>query len=1028
MLVYDPSDAWSSLGGPSLPLGQAVTLEREGLVTRMLRLPAGPLPPSDVLIGLVPDRVFDQEENATATRALTGHRLFIAGVDSNLLAEVPRAGFGFEELIAAVRRSYRAPLMLVVEADPRETVADSIRLVFKLAHVASACRSSRAEIARLTGAGRTLLRRVQPTNSGLASLATAIDDAAQAKQLRQGTSAAEGSLSAQTRDFSLRTGEWETLAGRYRDRCLAAARGVKYHGVGAENIVEGVAELLADVALRLELDLASPPCSQLVAWTQSLRLTLATPGITLPIVGLFSSGKTTLINHILGSTPDGHPLLRTSQAHNTALLAHFHLKSPEEQNRVSFKWRDRVDLELLRHDDPEARPIASPGGGVIESVASSGDGGRMVTVRTDDGALRWATVPNNRRLLADVRKGFRVRHGQALTDGLDADAQMAGLLSEPASRALSARPWAILSMIRFLAEGRLDDVRLSVRWRELRRDRIMGDPFAPLDEVLSPHEPRGMEVLRVLEEIARGYEDAKELRVAIPHKRARYPMSVAIQARIRPATCVPADHVLETDADWNWFQGPAISRSTEGDGPRGFAESPLAAWLIERADIRLDTPLFRLVSLADTPGLNSISEHHDRITEQVIQDGHAFLVMVLLGKDTKSGAMERVLHMIRQSLEAHRVPRGDWRDRVFVVMNWKDREVGARTSELAKASVEYLRGRLRAVLETDSPRTYVVNLAPTRAHENPDELLGYPSLAPLKRDLRTFLALRGLGGKLSDALQELAAILTRRKRDLENEAIPLRGGHNADDMKRLGLAIETLAPGGSARKALATSIQEAVDAVTSPILQLNRELSRDYQGKDDFAQAGEIGPTFIRAYHAGRLALIGDVPAGIDARLQRLGGEWVSDRPKVDRPAEEVALLPTLAPDALANDAAAVVRDWPGGWSRFWHAVFNFEYHVTTQRSLLCARYADAAFVAKVAVAAQAAGKRMSDSVNAACDALHVKLTSRRATSLASASDRAARLEEIERQLESLRCFEPAARRMSDALRRCVLELEGKTN
>ena len=1027
VVVYDPADLWSRLGGPLLPVGQGVDLPRGGVQCRVTRLHAGPLPACDLLLSVVPDRVFDRNENAALARARAGQRVFVAPVGANLLADVDRAGLGFEQLLRDVRIGFAAPLLLVIEG-AQDALGDGMQVGFQIAHGAAERRALRSEKARLLRAARLLLRRAGTPPADLDTLSSALDDAERAKALGEALRAVDVRIHASEEALAASVVEWGMLADRSRARCLAHARGVKYHGVGAENIVEGVAELLAEVANRLRLDFMSPPTTQLAAWATTLSETVARPASTLPIVGVFSSGKTTLLNHVLGTTPEGHhALLRTSQGHNTALLTHFRLKQPGDANRVVFKWRPRLELDLLRYDDPSELPVCAPAAGVIESIKPDREGGSLVVLRTPSGADQWVTVPSRRRLLPAVRPGASVHYQQALTDGRDLNDQLAAFLHEPTGRVLSARPWAMQSAAQFIEERRIIDVQLHLRWCEPQLLPGHRYPYTWKDEVLPLPGARATNLLEVLRRRVAGREEAKEVLVTIPRSQNQLqPLSVTLRARVRADKCLPAVHNLETDADWDWFQGPAATRSAEAAGPPCFAESPLAAWLVERADVFLDEPLLQLVSLVDTPGLNSISEHHDRITEQVIEDGTAFLVMVRLGRDTRAAATERVLTMISSSLVAHRVAKGDWRDRVFVVLNWHEREPGAQDPTRAAQSANYMRDRLKAMLNAESVRVYVVNLAPARTNDNPEEMLGYPSLGPLKRDLRTLLAARGLGATLSNARRELDRRFAERVEELKNQAIRLGGGQDAAALKRLDAAVASLEPGAPGRMGLLARVSDSIEDVTRPMKSLHAELSREFTAKDDFAQTRDIGPTFMRAYHAARLALVGDVPEALEAAIRQIGRDWVSLPHSIDRPADEVNGLPTLAAEAFGSDAAKVISEWPGIFGRAFHLIFNWKYHCTTERDKLRERYMNGTTLAAIEKTAGKAGDVLMESVNRRCDELLAALKQRRMDSVAGAAERETRLEEIEREQLGLTEFEAKVAKMLKLLRDCVDKLEGK--
>jgi len=580
-------------------------------------------------------------------------------------------------------------------------------------------------------------------------------------------------------------------------------------------------------------------------------------------------------------------------------------------------------------------------------------------------------------------------------------------------------------MLRFLDERRLSDVSLDVRWREKAKT---GDfsrtPFKLRHESLRLDMPGFSKAVAELRKLVRGRESKLNDIVRVPKATSSFPVGVRMHARIVASRCDPLVRTLASEEDWTWFQGPPDHRSGEPlESVVGFAESAEAAWLVEQADLYLNAPLFRLVSIVDTPGLDSISEHHDRTTESCIYQGQAFLVMVRLGHTTLSAATERTFHMIVQSMAAQGIPLDEWGERVFVVLNWFRRDVGARSEEQARDSADRFRNRLRATLGTEAPRIFLVELSPSRLTENCEKLLDYPSLAALKRKLRSFIGVRGIALRLNNLRNDLEKMVARINSDLTAEVSGLGAG-SEDTVRSLDQALARTSAGGGVRQQLLGHINDAVDAVVSPVQTLRDELDRDYDDKEDFQQARSVGEACMMEYNRARNALTNAVPDELDATIASAARPWLQSAPRIARTSVKKNDLPVMAAQAFMKELDHLIREWPSGWKRFWHAIVNWEYYATTKRQNLCRSYASASTVTKIRDIAAAIGSQMVNATAAALDQVATQLQCRLDDLRADATRKIERRLEVEAARQRLAEFRPAIARTIATMDRVVAHIE----
>ena len=1028
VIVYDPAQGWHSLASRVvLPAGINATLNRNGASGVFKRLEQGSIPDADVLLAIVPDRGFDR----SAARALEEYppsslipRVFLAVVDDEMLKPVSRGGFGFEHLHEEITREQGAPLVFVRPGVDAWLLEDALSIALRRASNSAVYRDDSKKVTALVCLAVTFL-----SSSANAESLSAVEDLfcqvdmAQAltMQLQEAIIRAEKHFE----DGRLLDEEWRRLAQRSLDKCLAAARGATIHGIGAEDVIRGLADRLPEIEATLTVEFGNPPDDSLQKWAERLRVVVDSPEIVLPVVGVFSSGKTTLINHLLGPSPGGHALLRTSRNHNTALLTRFCRGTPE---RVRLTWRSDIDLELMWHGDVTTRPILAATDGKIEKLESLGDG-HLVTLRTQTGDVRWVHLDERHHPLPGIRPGKHVHAGEALSEGIDANAEALGLLKESPSTELTIRPWAIASILRFLDTGLLFDVQLDLRWRQRRSLPVPGSPpFEIRQATLKDSDPEYRDAISAMKEIVRGKVDRLSDRIPVPMGRSLVPIALRFQAKVRKECCEPKEHPLTDEEGWTWFQGPADERGGEGsERHRGFAESAEAAWLIEQADLFVNSPLFRLASIVDTPGLDSISEHHDRITEDCIGRGQAFLVMTRLGHSTFSVATERTFHMIVQSFLSQRVPRNQMSGRVFVVLNWFRRDVGAHTEDQARDSARRFEERLRYLLGAERLHVYVVELSPSRLRENPEEILGFPSLAALKRDLRSYLGVHGIAVRLRSLRNELEPTLARLEKDWREQLAGLGAGSD-EDIKALRRVIARLDVAGTLRTDLHEKIDEAIDSIDSPWKTLRHELKRDYDGKSDFENAKDVGVNTMTAYNSARNDLRNELFDEIDGSIAAVVRTHVVTAPHIRRCIAEIESLPVAPVDGFSRDVSKIISEWPGGWRRFWHVVTNFEYHATTERQKLINRYIQDEATKSIKVKCEKIRDALTHAVAEVLDGLVKDLHKRLADKQADANRIAARRTEIDEQLRHLANFRPSASRMSRTLERVIADIEGLKN
>jgi hypothetical protein len=414
------------------------------------------------------------------------------------------------------------------------------------------------------------------------------------------------------------------------------------------------------------------------------------------------------------------------------------------------------------------------------------------------------------------------------------------------------------------------------------------------------------------------------------------PLEIYFSARVNLEKCV-VSHALQTDDDWNWFQGPPSQKATiesRGAGMiTGFAEGADAELLVELADIYLNGPLFQLINLVDTPGLNSTTEAHSRTTEEFIQRGTGFLIVLPLENAATDHSTELLFEMIRLSLNARNIAPQEHADHIFIVLN----HFRKFSDEVSVKHIENLRDF--AAARFDRPvRVYAVNLKEQVSSDRfSEQLLGFPSISQLFRDLRKYVARQGLAQKLVTAGAELDRtwrdLLTQQSRersDMEGHSVLATAAALAKSDKALKGAVSKAREFAASRIARAEEAAEEVNHLIDSL--------RDKQSFVDAQTNWQLLDAFNTAVK--NLNLI-----ATNAReLFRSAVQEVIEPPDFADFAV-IGTIPVLKPVSFRESVEQIVRDWPGVAKRAWARIerywknSNFASHGEFQRDELQREY-----------------------------------------------------------------------------------------
>jgi hypothetical protein len=787
------------------------------------------------------------------------------------------------------------------------------------------------------------------------------------------------------------------------------------HGKFAENIVMGVAEVAEDVRKLLQADeWQRCEIGQLAAWRDQTLKEFESSGMTLPLVGLYSSGKTTLLNHILGSTPNGQPLLRTSKTHNTALLACFHYGNAGQQ-RVELTYRTELtQLPLWLPGTPGDRVVSAPCDGLISKVLKEDGDTTVIVTRSSDGTPMPVRIEAPCHLLNGVRVARRVSDGEPLSSGVS-PLQLQEKTLKDLDAIVTIEGVLIKHVIALIERKKIIRPRFEVLFRSAQDAHGFKLSKHVFNE-RNPDELRGW--MRWLKRIP--FSGATPLNEI---KAKSQPIEIYFSAKVNAPQCV-AGHALETDKDWDWFQGAVVDQEskveTRKGGPEaGFAEGPEAELLVQKADIYLNGPLFRLINIVDTPGLNSVTRMHSITTEEFIKLGHVFLILLKLQNGADNRSNKRLFEMVRDSLSQQDVPSSEHKDHIFIVLNRWER-VGDESSLREIKKVEKLAAD---VFEDDAP-LYVVDLKQQNSADSlTEELLGRQSISPLFRDLRCYVASRGVVKKLTTRQDKLNDAWKLAKRLHKQERADMDGVAVEET------AIALTAAKVAIKKAVAAALtyaQARIDRVRDAAIEVDNifdhlgnkasfvSAQSDYQLLDYFNTAREdlkksIAPHVRSLIHSALKELI-DVPQFEDI------DSWVNG-------------IRVLSSSSFQSDIDDIVATWPGKWEGFKNFFkrvfdsFDFVRHGERKREQLRSDHFPESKHRDIRKALDALQERIASNLEEIEEDALRKIEKRESNLKPQRSQLAKRQQAWEQQGEALQAFSPVYKKACHDLEQLVTHL-----
>lgn len=455
--------------------------------------------------------------------------------------------------------------------------------------------------------------------------------------------------------------------------------------------------------------------------------------IELSVLGTFSSGKTTLINSLLNTK------LQSSGVHNTAILTEIKYEDVEIPY-VYFKYKSSVDFILMEPDTTDNAITTHSSGKIIDIIDSSDF--KIVLIKTSSGEIEYRKI-GFKTLLSTIKKGEIVKSGELLTEGIHKDTK------KTFRNFKSFKKNQIETLIKLLENETFYKSEL----------KIFEFKTKVTKEIKYKNNKKISKVLReFINKVPEGKYPILE-KDNLLTSRFENVYKISFSANIKRNHLLKKKITLD-EKGWIEFQGDKNKNV-------GFAENPECYLFIKKAVLCLNNEFLKLAKVTDTPGLGSITEMHDEITEQYLRDSMGIiLLMIKIDAQVERGSLWELLSLLQS------VYKDKPKDNIFIFCNWwknqtKELKTINGVSEKIKKIEEYLNRYFQ-----DSTKIYLCDLKGLLIDGIEKEKEGlYFSYGQFKRDLSFTIAKLGAKRNLKQIKEIWSHAIQYYRKNLKNDIL-----------------------------------------------------------------------------------------------------------------------------------------------------------------------------------------------------------------------------------------------------------------
>jgi hypothetical protein len=409
------------------------------------------------------------------------------------------------------------------------------------------------------------------------------------------------------------------------------------------------------------------------------------------VIGTFSSGKTTLINSLLPINRN----LRTSGAHNTAVLLKLHSAHIDKEEYYYLKYKDKVEFYLVSEtfSDELALIYEYDKDALVTGV--NHEKGLIHIKYTSSKDEDFIYVQTRNEIL--VRKDWILKKGKKLTKGTHIKYHNHNI------KCMSFDELATLKEA--YKKGQLKNIRLEINLKNGSIKECSRENAMRVVEDLMSLNAKCDEIIPADNLIDIGYEGAYRMKLS--------------------ANLDMVDHkIILDDRGCQEFFG-------ENDNET-FLEKPKCYLFVKEIKAYLHSGFLQYCHIVDTPGFGSITEKHDAISERYLRKHNGTLVvMIKINHKTLSQSLDVLLNKIEAIYDKDSSLK---KDEVYFLLNCFRRN--ASEEHIINTTNKLHKDIVRRGFSKD--KIYACNLIHAiKNKEFKDEMYGLPSYNKFYHDVKT---------------------------------------------------------------------------------------------------------------------------------------------------------------------------------------------------------------------------------------------------------------------------------------------------
>lgn len=554
------------------------------------------------------------------------------------------------------------------------------------------------------------------------------------------------------------------------------------------------------------------------------------------ILGMFSSGKTTFINSLLGTE------LGTSSGHNTAVLTSLeYVRDDEDFPTLELNYQDRIFFELLRvGQNDQDLALESPCNGRLKSLFSANGQNILTIIDEDNGDKIRPLVLGNRKLKKKyfrfgpdsgiLNQKTRIKFGDILTEGFSKKDYRE---KENSLKSFKKKEIRILSEL--IRKGAVSAPILTIfkigdESEKIKSPNVIAHFLDKIDQWLGEDEEN--------DELF--FERLNIPSNSVFHKIWQANLSFEINND-------SADFIHMFKLDEEGWQ-----KLSNQNGRKGFLESPECYLFVNESRIFLKDDLLKLANIIDTPGIGSITDRHDEIAEKQLRESEGILIiMIPLHGQTEKYEFWTLLGLLHCIFTHRNRPT----DQIIFLCNWFSNAFGKKTSEGIKA-VEGVKRSL-AEFGFTNPNLFVCDLhsllKPKEGGSIPEEekesFHGFPSMKAFKKVLRRKIKAYGPGNKLRLLQEEMDQLIENQEFEDKKLLEELKRAETKkqqiiNDLRKQQGIIESVHPNKEVQKNDLGALSQATSTCYSLTSNVNKGNEWGYAKQRIVEQANRINDKF----------------------------------------------------------------------------------------------------------------------------------------------------------------------------------------